>query len=258
MVRREPFWSHRVKRRDLRVGDHLYVWSSILHHHHALYVGHCAERAGQPCVIHVYGDNKLQSRVQLNTLDEFARNRIVRRARYDRPWWELYVKAAGTVFDFPKDDAEQVARRAWEWLHADTEAHATVPEPRLASDTWAEVVRAAVRRGAVPANADEKQLLAVSDAAWRYNVVSRNCECFVLMCTAPAQSRGASHQAQLLTRFNPVATLLSGTVARYNHYRERRPEGFFSRLLQSAERRQFWQRVRRFGERTRSRFPRRR
>ena len=209
---REPFWSHRVKRWQLQPGDHLYVWSSIVHHHHGVYVGN--QR-----VIHVYGRNKSESRITLATLDQFASGRQLRRARYGRPWWEVLLKGPGTCYDFPRDPGPVVAHRAFERLGQATAGPAA--------------------------------------ARWEYNVLRSNCESFCLQLTAPAHESG-SHQAQQLTRFNPLATLFSGVRARLTHYAERVPlEGWRGWLLQSESRRRLIAAKRVFLRRLRRRFPRR-
>eukprot|EP00672_Neobodo_designis_P025502 CAMPEP_0174838850 /NCGR_PEP_ID=MMETSP1114-20130205/7662_1 /TAXON_ID=312471 /ORGANISM="Neobodo designis, Strain CCAP 1951/1" /LENGTH=369 /DNA_ID=CAMNT_0016072961 /DNA_START=62 /DNA_END=1171 /DNA_ORIENTATION=+ len=145
----EPsFFSHRVHRRCLKPGDHLYVWSSFAHHHHAVYVGAGRDVGYTPSVIHVYGDNKFASEVRRDTLNDFLRGRTIRRARYGVPWWHLYVKPAGTCYAFDKDDPEEIVQRAWRWLRADQFArHARRHEDHAAEQAEAAAANARARRG---------------------------------------------------------------------------------------------------------------
>jgi hypothetical protein len=265
----QSFFSHRVSRRDLRPGDHLYLWSSFLHHHHGIYVGAGRDVGGVPSVIHVYGQNKGQSRIQLDSLSKFAAGRRIRRCRYDTPWWEQYVKAPGTVFPFHADARELVVQRAWKWLAADRKAVAAsaaraerstgegAAEDEAADAEMAEqmrILRSAIRRGAVTGEPASKQLMMIEDTPFVYNLLRRNCECFCLLCTAPERQSG-SHQAQQLTRFNPIATLIVGLYARWDHYahKERKPNSILRWLWQPAEIRTRLDALRKYAKRVRSR-----
>ena len=140
------FFSHRVHRRCLRAGDHLYVWSSFAHHHHAVYIGAGRDVGYTPTVIHVYGENKHASEVRRDTLIDFAKGRTVRRARYGVPWWHLYLKPAGTCFAFDADAPDTIVGRAWQWLRADQGARAARRADDAAASLAEEEAQAAERR----------------------------------------------------------------------------------------------------------------
>jgi hypothetical protein len=168
--------------------------------------------------IHVFGRSKTDSKISLATLDQFCNGRQIRRARYGRPWWEVWLKAPGTCYEFPREPGDVVCHRAFETL------------------------------GKATARPDEHK--------WVYNVFRSNCETFCVQLTAPGHESG-SHQAQQLWRFNPIATLVSGLRARIGHYAERVPlEGWRGWLLQSEKRRRLIAAKRTFFRRLRRRFRR--
>ena len=174
----QTFFSNTIDLSELRRGDHIYCWSSILHHHHGIYVG-------KKKIIHVYGDRKRESEVQMATVQEFTRGRRLKRARYGRPSWELYVKAPGTVFNFPCDPQDKIVERAY----------AALGESPKTPDHLREI-------------AEEKP--------WRYDLLFKNCENFCLQCTAPEHQQG-SHQAKMLF-FNPISTVVAGVRARLGEW----------------------------------------
>jgi hypothetical protein len=97
-------------------------------------------------------------------------------------------------------------------------------------------------------------LMMIEDTPFVYNLLRRNCECFCLLCTAPERQSG-SHQAQQLTRFNPIATLIVGLYARWDHYahKERKPNSILRWLWQPAEIRTRLDALRKYAKRVRSR-----
>ena len=176
----QSFFSNTVTEDDILPGDHLYCWSSILHHHHGIYIG-----GADKSIIHVYGDQKLLSEVQQVKLEEFTRGGRIKRACYNRPTWELFVKAPGTVFNFPSDPPHMVIQRAQTAL------------------------------GESPTLSPELQHLKVAKP-WRYSLLFKNCETFCLQCTAPKVHHG-SHQAKMFL-LNPFATIASGVRTRLGEW----------------------------------------
>lgn len=236
------------------------MWSSVVHHHHALYVGHHR-------VIHVFGGSKLLSRVREDSLADFRKDRVIRRARYGRPWWELYVKAPGTVYDWDRVPGGVAVARARQFLAAQklSEREAT---PSDVNETQTSGPAAENRTSSSGVTASSNGTSSTSSATttlsnrfwtWKYHLLDNNCESFVLKCTAAddcdAASAGGPRRVvrsmqSVMWAYNPLSTLVSGVSARWDHWRfHAEGNGWFARWMRSPARQRlidvrerFWKR----------------
>lgn len=285
------FFSHRVHRSCLKPGDHVYVWSSFLHHHHAVYVGDGPEVGNKQSVIHVYGDNKLASTIRLDSLNQFATGRMIRRARYGVKWWQLYLKPPGTAFGFPADPPEVIVQRAWRWLEVDRRAREASSSPKSSNNksdgddddvnestaqdsTMSAAAAEDVERCcANPAQASDA---AASDAL-AHKLRSAPADKAAVMGTlqsidqsgpwvynlfrrncehfallCTAPTRQHGSQQVMMWRYNPLATIVIGVLIRLNHFRKSAEQD--ARVQRTVARYRRWKENTRSGQAITGRF----
>lgn len=91
---------HTIKPSDIWPGDHLYIWSSPLHQHHGIVIFVAAKNPADSKVLefntHDGSRTKSHARIQVVTLEQFRRNRVLKRAVYGSQWARW--KKAGTAY----------------------------------------------------------------------------------------------------------------------------------------------------------------
>ena len=110
---RVHFASHLKRRRNLKPGDHIYVYRALhLYQHHGIYTGE--EEEGE--VIHVNGHkfSKTSATVTSSSLSEFLNGGLLHLVSYNDP--RTNFKIRGTCHTSRSRSAEDVVRTAKEFL----------------------------------------------------------------------------------------------------------------------------------------------
>lgn len=100
--------SHAISRKDLKPGDHVYIWwGAFTYAHHGIFTG-----VKELEVIHFSGPSKCDAKISSTTLDEFRERCIVRLAAYGCDPVSYFLKRPGTVYRQKSQEPEVVLKTA--------------------------------------------------------------------------------------------------------------------------------------------------